>query len=209
MSGTRESPKSYAHAPRLPPDGRVDVHAVLPGSGPLLLEIGSGRGQFAMQYVGANPTHRVLAFEIRLKYAAILADRLAALGPFARCFADDARLALPRLDPAASVNAVAIHFPDPWWKKRHAKRLVVGDVLLAELERLVAPGGVVFVQTDVEDRAREYLAQFTARDAFENIAPAGQTLVGESPFAPARSNRESRSIADGLPIYRIAVRRRG
>lgn len=201
-------PKSYAHAPRIPETGKVHIDDLVPGSGPVLLEIGSGRGMFALQYAAQHPDHRLLALEIRRKYAVLLSERLAARGfHHARCYAEDARAVLPRLVPDGSVHFVAIHFPDPWWKKRHAKRLVVGDKLVNELARLVAPGGLVFVQTDVDSRAEEYFQRFTAVPYFVNSDPEGERFVSESPFAPARSNREVRAMADGLPIRRMVFRR--
>ena len=59
---------------------------------------------------------------------------------------------LPRFQ-GASVSRIFVHFPDPWWKKRHHKRLVVGTPLLDEVARVLVPAGEVFVQTDVEERA--------------------------------------------------------
>ena len=201
-------PKSYAHAPKIPEGNAVALASLVPGSGPLLLEIGSGRGAFAMEYAELHPGRRVLAFEIRRKWAAIVGEKFAARKlDNARCFAEDARHALPRLAPDGAVEAVVIHFPDPWWKKRHAKRLVVGDSLLLELARLLTPGGLVFVQTDVDTRADEYLEQFASVTQFVNAAPAGERFVSESPFAPARSNREKRAIEDGLPVFRMLFRR--
>lgn len=198
----------YANAARLPDGEAVSVNDVIPGPGELLLEIGSGRGAFALAYAALHPEVRLLALEIRKKHAAQLAERFAAREHVnARCFANDAREALTRLVPDASIDAVAVHFPDPWWKKRHAKRLVVADELVEQLARLVKPGGIVFVQTDVEARADEYLARLEAHPAFRNAAPEGSRFVEESPFAPARSNREARAIADGLPVYRVVMRR--
>ena len=124
----------------------------------------------------------------------------------ARCFAEDAGLALPRLGPDGVASFVAVHFPDPWWKKRHAKRLVVQDSFIAELARLLAPGALLLVQTDVEDRAAAYYERLAACQELENTV-AGM-YAEESPFAPARSNRETRAIADGLPIHRMVFRRR-
>lgn len=196
----------YDHAPRLPEGDRVDLDALIPGGGDLMLEIGPGRGMFALQWAEQHPASRLLALEIRRKLAAVLADRLAAKGfPRARAFAEDAGLALPRLGPDASVAWVAVHFPDPWWKKRHQKRLVLKDGLVTELARLVRPGGTVLIQTDVEQRAEEYRARFEAAPEFECV---GDPWVPESPHAPARSNREARAIADGLPVWRMVFRRR-
>jgi tRNA (guanine-N7-)-methyltransferase len=195
----------YARAPRVPDAKTLAIDTLVPGDAPLLLEIGPGRGMFALEYAAAHLDHRVLALEVRRKYATLLADRFAARKfTHARSYAEDAREVLPRITPDGCVRWVAIHFPDPWWKKRHAKRLVVGDALVEQLARLVCAGGVVFVQTDVEGRADEYYARFAANAAFD----AGSSkFVDESPFAPARSNREKRAMADGLPIYRMCFTR--
>jgi tRNA (guanine-N7-)-methyltransferase len=74
--------------------------------------------------------------------------------------------------------------------------MVVGDVLVREIVRLLRPGGELFVQTDVPERA----------DAYQRHIEALGTLTGgrvdENPYG-ARSNRERRAIADGLPIHRL------
>jgi tRNA (guanine-N7-)-methyltransferase len=203
---TRQGPKSYAHAPRLP-EGPVTVTDLVGASGPLLLEIGPGRGRFTVEFCAHRPDWRVLALEIRRKLAFQLDERLRAkgYGARARCFAEDAKEALPRVGPDGCVDAVAVHFPDPWWKKRHHKRLVVGDELANELARLVKPGGVVLVQTDVPERAEAYYPRFSEHPAFASV---GSPYVDESPFAPARSNREALAITDGLPVYRMVFSRR-
>jgi len=196
---------TYDHAPRLPEGDRIAFGDLVPGTGPLMLEIGPGRGMFALQWAEQHPDGRLVALEIRRKWATVLDERLAKRGhTHARCFAEDAGLALPRLGPDGSAEFAAVHFPDPWWKKRHAKRLVVQDDFVDQLARLVRPGGTVLVQTDVEDRAAEYLARFTAHAGFVNL---GDPYVPDSPFAPARSNREARAIEDGLPVFRIVLRR--
>jgi tRNA (guanine-N7-)-methyltransferase len=118
-------------------------------------------------------------------------------------FAEDARPAIARF-PDACLDVVFVHFPDPWWKKRHRKRLVVGKALLTELCRTVRPGGQVFLQTDVEERALGYQDLFAEETAFSPFA--GEARVAENPFS-ARSPRERRALEDGLPIFRLHYRR--
>jgi tRNA (guanine-N7-)-methyltransferase len=195
----------YDHAARLPDGDHVDLTTLIAGRGPLLLEIGSGRGMFALQWAAQHPDARLIALEIRRKLAALLDARLPTN---ARCFAEDAGAALQRCRPDGCVTHVVVHFPDPWWKKRHQKRLVVRDTFVSELARLVAPGGTVFVQTDVENRAHEYLERFTACEDFEVLPSRADPWSPESPHAPARSNREARAILDGLPVWRLVFRRR-
>jgi tRNA (guanine-N7-)-methyltransferase len=208
----RTLPKSYDHAPQIPA-GVVELSSLFTtsaesiASSPLMLEIGPGRGRFALEYCEAFSHTRLLALEIRKKLAFQLDERFGSkkMHHRARCFAQDAREVLPRLMPAGAVSAVAIHFPDPWWKKRHQKRMVVGNALVSDLARLVHSNGVVLVQTDVLERAQEYFAQFAASPEFVS---EGSPYVSESPFAPARSNREALAIEDGLPVFRMVFRRK-
>ncbi len=172
---------------------------------PVELEIGPGRGGFLFERLAAVPELCMLGFEVRRKWATIVDNKLKTQGlaERARVFAEDARTALPRL-PAACLSRVYIHFPDPWWKKRHAKRLVVSPTLLPEVVRLLLPGGELFVQTDVEERSLEYEV---ALGATPGLAPAaGGPRLADNPFL-ARSPRERRAIADGLPIHRLLYRK--
>lgn len=177
---------------------------VRPGAS-LELEIGPGRGGFLFERLAAEPDICMLGFEIRRKWATIVDNKLkaAGLGARARVFAEDARFALPRL-PAGSLSRIYVHFPDPWWKKRHEKRLVVSNSLLPNVLRALRSGGELFVQTDVEDRAQEYQ---DAIDAFPGLVPApGGPRIAENPFR-ARSPREHRAIKDGLPIHRLLYKK--
>jgi tRNA (guanine-N7-)-methyltransferase len=108
---------------------------------------------------------------------------------------------------------VYFHFPDPWWKKRHQKRLVVGAGVLDEVARLLRPGGELFVQTDVEERADLYETQILGHAAFQadgegdgapHVRPSAR--LAENPYG-ARSHRERRAIDDAIPVYRLRFRR--
>ncbi len=196
----------YARAARLPDgDAPVAIDELLTASGPVEIEIGGGKGGFVFERLAAAPEARVLGFEIRLKLACTVDEKLGAAGlhPRARVFGQDAKSALPRLAPDACVRAFFLHFPDPWWKKRHEKRLVMGDELLKQIVRLLEPGGALYVQTDVEERAALYREQVGAVSALAPFgdAPGDPTMI-ENPYG-ARSPREHRAIADGLPVYRM------
>jgi tRNA (guanine-N7-)-methyltransferase len=118
-------------------------------------------------------------------------------------FAEDARFAVARF-VEASIDAVYLNFPDPWWKKRHQKRLVLGEPLLVGLSRVLRPGGRLFIQTDVEERAALYESLLFGRAEFK---PQGATPRLDHNPCGARSPREHRALADGLPIYRLAYER--
>jgi tRNA (guanine-N7-)-methyltransferase len=199
-------PRPYADAPRLPEASPVDPRALVGATGPIEVEVGPGRGGFVFERLAEDPNARIVGLEIRRKWATIVDRRLAERGHAtrARVFAEDARHALARFVPD-SVGRVFVHFPDPWWKKRHHKRLVVGSPLLDEVARVLVPGGEVFVQTDVEERAAAYEALLDAHPAFAPFGESGR--VDAYPFT-ARSPREHRALADGLPVFRLRYARR-
>jgi tRNA (guanine-N7-)-methyltransferase len=200
----------YAHAPRLPDEPEVNLADVIAGAGPFEIEIGPGRGGFAFERAQSSPESRLLGIEIRLKWASIVDDRLKAAGLAgrARVVNGDAREVLGRLRPDASVAVVYLHFPDPWWKKKHEKRLVIGGGLLGEIARLLRDGGELFVQTDVEERAAMYREAIALAPELEAHGDeAGSPDLAENPYG-ARSPREHRAVADGLPVYRMRYRRR-
>jgi tRNA (guanine-N7-)-methyltransferase len=195
----------YADAPRLPEgEGSINPLLLLGAAGPVELEIGPGRGTFLLERLASDPNVHIFGLEIRRKWATIV-DRQtrARFGGRGRVFAEDAKAILPRLE-AGSISRIYVHFPDPWWKKRHEKRLIAAETFVEQAHRLLCPGGDCFVQTDVEERAERYETLFGAHSGF---VPWGETARVPDPEFGARSPREKRAMADGLPIIRLRFRR--
>jgi tRNA (guanine-N7-)-methyltransferase len=176
----------YDDAPRLPEGPGVDVRALAKGEW-VELEVGPGRGWFLVERAVAEPRAALVGLEIRRKWATIVDQRLAkrGLGPRARVFAEDAAHALPRLGPDGSVRRV----------------------FLGEVARLLEPGGELFVQTDVEERAADYARLVDLDPRFVPDGDvAGSPRIADHTYV-ARSPRERRAIADGLPVHRMRWRR--
>ena len=203
------SRRTYDEAPRLPDGPSVDVRSLARGEW-VELEIGPGRGWFLVERAAAEPRAALVGLEVRRKWATVVDARLAkrGLGPRARVFAEDARSALSRLGPPATVRRTFVHFPDPWWKKRHQKRLVVQGDFFDDVARLLEPGGELFVQTDVAERADVYELLGSADTRLEPAGDvAGSARLADNPYV-ARSPRERRAMADGLPVHRLRWKRR-
>jgi tRNA (guanine-N7-)-methyltransferase len=131
---------------------RIDWVALFGDDHPVELEVGPGKGLFLANAARANPGRNFLGVEISRKYARLAAQRLAKRGiSNAKVWAGDVRDVLARRVPDRSVRAVHVYFPDPWWKKRHKKRRVFTDALVAEVERVLQPGGELHVASDVEE----------------------------------------------------------
>ncbi len=189
-------------APRAP-EGRIDLLEFLGATAQIEMEIGFGRGQFLLQRAAAAPETHLLGFELKKKLAYKVEQRRVRLGlGRVRVVAEDVRGLLPRLAPDGAVARAFVNFPDPWWKKRHAKRRVLSEALLDDLARLLRRDGELFMQTDVEERALTLREQLEEHPAF-----ALQPDLEDNPYG-ARSNREQSAIENGLPIYRLLARRR-
>jgi len=164
---------------------------------PLLLDVGCARGRFLLRMAEAEPTWNYLGVEIRhplVDEANRIADEEGLMNlHYAFC---NAMLWLERLIegvPAGLLQAVTIQFPDPWFKKKHAKRRMVNEEMVDTIARYLAPGGRVFIQTDIEFLAEEMFELFRRDGRF------GETAIDANPF-PVKTEREKALEDRGLPV---------
>jgi tRNA (guanine-N7-)-methyltransferase len=172
---------------------------------PVELEVGSGKGLFLANAATARPGHNFLGVELSRKYAKQAAERLAKRRlSNARVIQGDARLFLARYVPPASVRAVHVYFPDPWWKARHKKRRVFSESLVADIERALEPAGMLWVATDVA----EYFG--VIRDLLANrpqfIEQPPPELKAAEHDLDYLTNFERKYRIEGRPIYRVHYR---
>lgn len=171
---------------------------------PLLLDIGCARGRFLLKMAEVEPTWNYLGVEIR-EPLVDEANRLAAedgRGNLHYTFCN-AMLWLDRLIggiPEGSLQAVAIQFPDPWFKKRHAKRRMVNAELVEAVVNRLAVGGRIFIQTDIEVLAEEMFELFRADKRLNEV------ITTVNPF-PVRTERELAVEEKQLPVYRVIFTR--
>ena len=197
--------KPYADVPGFPGEGAIPLVEMAGGRPGIELEIGFGRGKFAVERAAANGGAFLLAIETRRKFVHTAAEIAAKRGLANVVFRyGDARVVIARLQPDGAVSRVFVNFPDPWWKARHMKRTVVGAPLASEAARLLAPGGELFVQTDVEERAAMFQEVLGAEARLAPASPGG--FVDANPYG-ASSNRERRCVEAGVPIFRLLYRR--
>lgn len=119
---------------------------------PLEIEIGSGKGLFIRRAAEAKPEIDFLGIEVRYKYSEFAAAGLAKQNlTNGRMVHGDGLAIFHNLIPDASLDAVHVYFPDPWWKKRHHKRRVFNESFLQDVQRTLKSGGLLHFWTDVKD----------------------------------------------------------
>ena len=166
---------------------------------PLHLDIGCARGRFILRMAKAEPRWNFLGVEIREPLVAeanqIAKERDLANLHYEFC---NAMIWLDRLLadlPEGLLQMVTIQFPDPWFKKKHAKRRMVNRELIDAVVARLARGGKIFVQTDIEFLAGEMFELFRANDSLRGKS------APKNPF-PIQTEREKAVEDKKLPVYR-------
>ncbi len=176
-----------------------------PAAEHLELEIGPGHGGFALAFARAHADRALVAIEQRKKFAEDLAAKAGRRGHGnLLVLHGDARLLAPRLFAAGSLAAVHVHFPDPWWKRRHHGRRLVDERMSLLLRALLAPGGLLDLRTDVEAYALGAVESLEAA-GFRNEAGPGRFAEAAPDEIP--STREKRYLATGQRVWRLRLRR--
>jgi tRNA (guanine-N7-)-methyltransferase len=159
------------------------------------IEVGFGKGLFLVTAGQEHPEVNFLGVEIERKYQLFTANRIAkrSLGNV-RLACADARALFRDYVAGASVQAVHVYFPDPWWKKRHHKRRVFTEDFAAACARVLRPGGRLEVMSDVE----EYFTIITGLiTGLPELTPAPAAAAAET----YRTNFERKYREAGKPIY--------
>lgn len=166
---------------------------------PLHLDIGSARGRFLLKMAQIESTRNFLGVEIREPLVEE-ANRIAGEDNLKNLHYEfcNAMIALDRLLdnlPENLLQTVTIQFPDPWYKKKHAKRRMVNSELVKTVAAHLAEAGRIFIQTDVEFLAEEMFGLFRENNSLREIQ------ISENPF-PVKTERETAVEEKELTVYR-------
>jgi tRNA (guanine-N7-)-methyltransferase len=112
------------------------------------LEIGFGKGEHLAWQAHKNPHVGLIGCEPYMNGVASLLDKInTGRQKNIRLYNDDARHILWHLPNEAVTKVFLIH-PDPWPKKRHARRRFVNSDNLDDISRILKPGGELRIGTD-------------------------------------------------------------
>lgn len=171
------------------------------------VEIGCAEAWFLFDRVAADRRRWAVGLEIRRELVDPVNARARALGAPVHAVFGHANIDLPGMFPPGSVACLFVNFPDPWFKKRHHKRRLLDDALVAVCATALRPGGELFFQSDVFDLALEALAVCEEEPRLANLAGPWSFWREGNPYG-ARSRREVACADEGLPVWRIRYRRR-
>ena len=134
------------------------------------LEIGFGGGEHMVHQAATYPDVGIIGCEPFINGVVMLLGKIRA--------ADVDNVAIHPGDvrdlfdvlPEASIDRAFLLYPDPWPKSRHHRRRFVNPEFLDPLSKVLKPGAILRVATDIEDYVRQTLEQVASHTAFDWLA---------------------------------------
>ncbi len=191
----------------------LDLASVFPKTDettkPVVLEIGFGMGEATAAIAATLPQTHFLCCEVHEPGVGALLKRIGEQSlSNIRIIAHDAVEVIDHMLPLQSLDGVHIFFPDPWHKKRHNKRRLIQQPLIAKLAARLKPGGYLHCATDWQPYAEQILEVLKAEPLLQNTVDT--TL--DAGYAPKPDYRpltkfENRGIKLGHGVWDIVFKR--
>lgn len=183
-------------------------------SKPLFLDIGCSRGGFLVDIAKQRPNdYNYLGLEIRpiVVYHAqrrVEKHSLKGVLDFVGCNANvDLERLMTLAEAQDKLKMVAIQFPDPHFKARHAKRRVVTPELVLALAKFMPEGATVFLQSDIQSVLDDMRLQFREQPLYFQDKKEGLEEYVEENIFGIPTEREISVLDKGLPVYRAVLTR--
>ena len=172
------------------------------------LEIGFGGGEHLAARAQENRKTGFIGCEPFINGVAKLLIAIEAAGlNNVRVHGDDARDILAAL-PDAVLSSVYLLYPDPWPKLRHHKRRFVNDENLRALFRVMQPGAILHIASDIPDYVSWSLMHLRRHGGFGRLSAL---RIGPRPFpaGPAHAMKPRRWLPGGCrPICALPAARK-
>jgi tRNA (guanine-N7-)-methyltransferase len=170
------------------------------------IEVGMGKGLFLLTSAQARPHINYFGIEIVRKYQLYATTRFAIRRlPNVKTVCADARWVFRQFIEPASVHAIHVYFPDPWWKARHKKRRVFTTGFAVDAARLLRIGGRLLIATDVEEYFGVMVGTVRSLPQFREIRD--EMSAGSVEEAGFQTNFERKARQKGTPIWRAEFER--
>lgn len=185
----------------------LDPAGIFGDDRPLWLEIGFGGGEHLVHMAARYPDVGLLGAEPFVNGVAMLLGKIRRAGVSnLAVWPGDVRDLFDVL-PDGSIDRAFLNYPDPWPKRRHHGRRFVTPGYLAQLARVLRPGAVFRVATDIPDYVRQTLIE-VPRAGFDLLTP--DPAQQAQPWEDWISTRyEQKALREGRRGHYLTFRRKG
>ncbi len=131
-----------------PAEKKGSWRSVMPQCTALWVEVGCGKGKFTVETAQANPDVLMIAVE-RCREAMVVAmEKARSIGLTNVFFIDMDVANIEDIFATGEIDRLFINFPDPWPRKKNAKRRLTHRSFLDKYCRVVRTGGEFHFKTD-------------------------------------------------------------
>lgn len=170
----------------------------------LCIEVGSGKGDFILNFSSKNLTKSFIAIERVDTVAGMMAKKLIeAESKNVLIFPHDAKLIFDQIGEN-KVDTIFLNFVDPWPKKKHAKRRLTFHTFLESYYHILKPGGSLIFKSD-NDGLYDFTLEEIQTTKFVMISNEPDYSFDESQDAMTEYERKFRDL--GQPIHRIVLKK--
>lgn len=185
------------------PESRMGAwRALKPDASALWVEVGCGKGQFTAETARQNPDVLLIAVE-RCREAMVVAmERAKAMGLTNVFYIDMDVAQIDTVFAPGEIDRLFINFPDPWPRKKNAKRRLTHRGFLFKYCTVVRRGGEFHFKTDNAPLFAYSLEEFAAcglevKNVTDDLHKNG--IVG------IMTGYEEKFHAMGTPIHRCEI----
>lgn len=185
-------------------DHLIDLTKLFGNGKPVVLEIGSGKGQFGCEYAKRNPQRNILCVERNRNVLILAIDRARAMGLDNIRFLCGTAEYLPSYIDENSVEEIYLNFSCPFPKHRHIAHRLTNPRFLKIYKKILKPDGVICQKTDNMHFFEYSIEQFSACGfKLSNIFLDLHNSDFEENIV---TEYENKFASRGLPIYRLEAR---
>ncbi len=185
---------------------KIDLTQLFGDERPVWLEIGFGGGEHMVHQAALHPEVGLIGCEPFINGVAMLLGKIREAGVENLAIHPGDVRDLFDVLPDASIARAFLLYPDPWPKKRHHRRRFVNPEFLDPLARVMQPGAILRVATDIEDYVRQTLEQLTRHPDFEWLAEGPDDW--RKPWDDWQSTRyENKALREGRKPHYLTFTR--
>ncbi len=186
----------------VPADYKGKWRSLKPDCTALWVEVGCGKGKFTAETAEANPDVLLIAVE-RCREAMVVArEKAQKMGLTNVSFIDMDVAGIEEIFAAGEMDRLFINFPDPWPRKKNAKRRLTHRGFLDKYCRTVKEGGEIHFKTDNAPLFEYSVEEFAACGLQVNNLTRN---LHENGIVGIMTGYEEKFHALGTPINRCEV----
>lgn len=182
----------------------IDFEELFDNSNPVVLEVGSGKGQFGCNYAKLNPDKNILCVERNRNVLILAIDMAKEMGLENIRFLSGTAEYLPSYIDENSIAEIYLNFSCPFPKHKHIAHRLTNPRFLEIFKKILVPDGVICQKTDNMHFFEYSIEQFSACGfKLSNISLDLHNSDFEGNIV---TEYEHKFASQGLPIYRLEAR---